>query len=162
MSVTINPTNDSVVYSPSNFEIGGVVAENITVTNSATLVEIPDLTLAVGKYERILFRATLFYTTTATGDLKYRVDVPASPTVYRVLTEENAPAATALVTSVLSAEADDTVLSASATEGVVRLTGVLVNGANVGEVQFQFAQNTATGAESAVMLAGSFIEYRRF
>lgn len=162
MSVTVNSNNGSVIYSPDVLTVSRVLAADATRTNSDTLLTVPEFTIAVGKYERVLFRLNVFYSTTAAGDLKYRVDVPASPTLYRLVTEEQAPAATALVTGLITSEADDTVLAASGTEGFVRLTGMLNNGATAGEVIFQFAQNTATASESAIIRAGSFVEVRRF
>lgn len=162
MSVTLNSTNGSVVNYPDVMQVSNILTANQTVTNSATLVTVPELTVAVGKYERIAFNYQVFYTTTATGDLKYRLDVPASPTSLRILLEEQAPAAAATVTTILTSEADDTILAASGTEGYINIKGVLVNGANAGEVIFQFAQNTQTGSESAVILTGSYVEYRRF
>lgn len=161
MSLTING-NLGAVYQPDVFVAGNIVDADQTVTNSATLVTVPQLTLPIGINERIIFRATLFYTSTATGDFKYRVDVPASPTLYRLFAEEQAADATSVVCSTISAEADDTILFASGTEGVIRLSGVLQNGSTAGQVLFQFAQNTATAAQSAVIRAGSFLEYRNF
>jgi hypothetical protein len=143
-------------------QLGNVLDADQTVTNSATLVTVPQFTLPVGKNERILFRYNLFYTSTATGDLKYRVDVPASPTLYRLFSEEQAADATAIVCASITAEADDTVLFASGTDGFIRLTGVIANGSTAGQVLFQFAQNTQTGSQSAVIRAGSFLEYRIF
>jgi hypothetical protein len=162
MSVTVNSNNGSVIYAPDELFAGAVLGADQTVTNSATLVNVPALKIPVGKYERVLFRFNIFYTTTADGDMKYRLDVPASPTLYRLVTEEQAPAATAMVSGLLTSEADDTVLAASGTEGFIRLVGVLSNGATAGDLQFQFAQNTATSAQSAIIRAGSFAEYRVF
>lgn len=162
MSLTVNSNNGSVIYAPDMLTVGNVLGADQTVTNSATLVDVPELKLPVGKYERILFRYNIFYTTTADGDLKYRVDVPASPTLFRLVTEEQAPAAVAFVSGLLTSEADDTVVAASGTEGFIRLTGLISNGATAGEVKFQFAQNTQTSAQSAIIRAGSFLEYRAF
>jgi len=161
MSLTLNGAFGAV-YQPDILTVGNIVDADQTVTNSATLVTVPQLTLPVGKNERILFRYNVFYSTTATGDLKYRLDVPASPTSYRALLEEHAPAGAALVSSILTAEADDTIVAASGTDGFIRISGVLVNGTTAGQVLFQFAQNTATAAESAVILRGSYLEYRIF
>lgn len=161
MSLTQNGAFGAV-YQPDILTVGGIVDADQTVTNSATLVTIPQLTLPVGKNERVLFRYNLFYTSTATGDLKYRVDVPASPTTYRLFSEEQAADATAIVCATITGEADDTVLFASGTDGFIRLTGFIANGTTAGSVIFQFAQNTATAAQSAVIRAGSFLEYRYF
>ena len=161
MSLTLNGAFGAV-YQPDVMQLGNIVDADQTVTNSATLVTVPQFTLPVGKNERILVRYNLFYTSTATGDLKYRVDVPASPTLYRLFAEEQAADATAIVCSTITSEADDTVLFASGTDGFIRVTGVLSNGTTAGQVLFQFAQNTATASQSAVIRAGSFLEYRIF
>lgn len=161
MGLTING-NRGAVYQPDVMTLGNIVDADQTVTNSATLVTVPQLTLPVGIGERVLFRYTIFYTSTATGDFKYRVDVPASPTLYRLATDNVAADLTAGVTSVITAEADSTALLASGTDGVIRLNGVLSNGSTAGQVIFQFAQNTQTGSQSAIVRAGSFFEYRYF
>jgi len=161
MSITLNG-NFGAVYQPDQFVVGAVVDADQTVTNSATLVNIPQLVMPIGINERVIFRAVLFYTSTATGDVKYRVDVPASPTLYRLATENVADDVAAPVTSVITAEADSTALLASGTNGVIRVTGVLQNGSTAGNIVFQFAQNTATASQSAIIRAGSFCEYRNF
>lgn len=161
MAVTING-NNGAVYQPDVLTVGNIVDADQTVTNSATLVTVPQLTIAVGKNERVLFRYTVFYTSTATGDLKYRINTPASPTLFRLCTDNVADDVTAGVTSVLTANADSTALLATGTNGILRLTGVLSNGSTAGSVTFQFAQNTATAAQSAIIRAGSFFEYRNF
>jgi hypothetical protein len=161
MSLTLNG-NIGAVYQPDVMTVGNIVDADQTVTNSATLVTVPQLTFPIGTNERVLFRYTIFYTSTATGDLKYRVDVPATPTLYRLATDNTASDLTAGVTSVITTEADSTALLASGTDGVLRLTGVLSNGTTAGQVLFQFAQNTATGAQSAIIRAGSYFEYRNF
>lgn len=161
MSVTING-NIGAVYQPDVMTLGSIVDADQTVTNSATLVTVPQLTIPIGTNERVLFRYTIFYTSTATGDLKYRVDVPASPTLYRLATDNVADDVTAGVTSVITAEADSTALLASGVNGILRLNGVLTNGSTAGTVIFQFAQNTATASQSAIIRAGSYFEYRNF
>ena len=163
MPYNINPTTNTTVYTPGEFFSGRVLSADQTVTNSATLVTVPTFTIGVGKYERVLFRLNVFYTTTADGDFKYRLDVPASPTLYRMVPELIVPAATSVTTpGLITAEADGTGLAASGTDGWLRITGMLNNGANAGEILFQFAQNTATSAQSAVVRAGSFIEFQQF
>lgn len=161
MSLTING-NIGAVYQPDVITAGNIVDADQTVTNSATLVTVPQLTIPIGANERVLFRYTIFYTSTATGDLKYRVNIPASPTLYRLCTDNVAADVTAGVTSVITAAADSTALLATGTDGVIRLTGVLANGTTAGQITFQFAQNTQTAAQSAVILRGSFLEFRNF
>jgi len=162
MPFNSNATNDSIVYTDGSYNSGLVLSADQTVTNSAALVEVPALTFTIGKYERVLVRYSIFYTTTADGDLKYRLEIPATPTAYRCLSTANPPAAVASVTALITAEADATALAASGTEGHLGLNALVNNGANSGEVQFQFAQNSATAAESVIILAGSSVEYMRF
>ena len=161
MGLTLNG-NVGAVYQPDILTVGSIVDADQTVTNSATLVTVPQLTIPVGTNERVLFRYTIFYTSTATGDLKYRVDYPGTATFYRLATDNVAADVTAGVTSVITAEADATALLASGTDGVIRLTGTLSNGSTAGSVIFQFAQNTATASQSAIIRTGSFFEYRYF
>ena len=161
MGLTLNG-NLGAVYQPDVMTLGNIVDADQTVTNSATLVTVPQLTLPIGTNERVLFRYTIFYTSTATGDFKYRVDVPTSPTLYRLGVETFAADGSATVASTLSAEADGTVLFAASTDGFIRLNGILQNGSTAGQVIFQFAQNTATGSQSAIVRAGSYFEYRYF
>ena len=162
MPFNSNAAAGTVVYTDGAYNTGLVLPANQTVTNSAALVEVPELTFAIGKYERVLVRYSIFYTTTADGDLKYRLEIPASPTAYRCLSSANPPAAVALVTALITAEADATAVASSGTDGHLTLNALVNNGANSGEVQFQFAQNSATSAESVVILAGSSVEYMRF
>ena len=55
MSVTINSNNGSVIYAADELFAGAVLAADQTVTNSATLVNVPALKIPVGKFERVLF-----------------------------------------------------------------------------------------------------------
>ena len=60
MSLTINGTAGAV-YQPDVMNVGNIVDADQTVTNSATLVTVPQLTIPVGINERILFRYNIFY-----------------------------------------------------------------------------------------------------
>ena len=109
----------------------------------------------------MLFRVNLFYNTATGADFKYQVAVPSTPTLYRQLTEGMAPDDTAFDLAVASTSAAVSILGAANTNGFLRVTGVLVNGANAGTLQFKFAQDAATASDTTVY-AGSFLEYRRF
>jgi len=144
-----------------------ILEADATVTNSATLVAVPSFTVPVGKYERYVLRYNIFLSTTSSGDLKFNVDVPASPTLFREVCWSQGGSATTIVAggatgaAVATAEGDLTVLGTGA-EGYILANVLLVNGANAGNVVFSFAQNSATSAESAIIRAGSFVEVRKF
>lgn len=133
-----------------------------SVTNSATLTTIPHLAVPVGANQRLLYRYSIYYTTTAAADLKYRVNPSATPAFYRLATEHLASDSSVITASLLAVAADCTALLSSGTEGILRLAGQVTGGNTASQLTFQFAQNTATAAQSAIIRAGSFVEYRYF
>tara|TARA_B100000508_G_scaffold43553_1_gene33959 strand:+ start:318 stop:797 length:480 start_codon:yes stop_codon:yes gene_type:complete len=137
-----------------------VVLANQDVTSSTTLVDVSDLTLRIGKYERINFKYNIFYTTAAAGDIKYLIDTPASLTAYRVA-QNGCDHAGAALASIITAEGSAIAITASGTDGCLQLTGTIENGATAGDIKFQFAQNTSDGT-AATVREGSSVQYYRF
>ena len=137
-----------------------VVLANQDVTSSTTLVDVSDLTLRIGKYERINFKYNIFYTTAAAGDIKYLIDTPASLTAYRVA-QNGCDHAGAALASIITAEGRAIAITASGTDGCLQLTGTIENGATAGDIKFQFAQNTSDGT-AATVREGSSVQYYRF
>lgn len=160
MSITLNG-NLGAVYQPDIMQVANVVDANQVVTNSTTLVDIPQLTLNVDAYERVLFRFNVFFNTAAAADFKYQVAIPGSPTLYRQLTEGVAPDDTAADLAIATSSAAVSLVGAANANGYVRIFGVLQNGANAGQLKLQFAQNSADASDTTVY-AGSFMEYRKF
>jgi hypothetical protein len=160
MSITKNG-NIGPVYQPDIMQLSNIVDSDQIVNASTTLVDIPQLDLNVDANERVLLRYTIFYKTVAAADIKYQIDIPASPTQFRQFTEGFAPDDTAFDLALASAEGEVSILGASNTEGFLRVTALLENGANAGTVSFQFAQ-AASNASDTTVYAGSFLEYRRF
>jgi hypothetical protein len=160
MSITKNG-NIGPVYQPDIMQLSNIVDSDQIVNASTTLVDIPQLDLNVDANERVLLRYTIFYKTVAAADIKYQIDIPASPTQFRQFTEGFAPDDTAFDLALASAEGSVSILGASNTEGFLRVTALLENGANAGTVSFQFAQ-VASDASDTTVYAGSFLEYRRF
>ena len=126
-----------------------VVLANQDVTSSTTLVDVSDLTLRIGKYERINFKYNIFYTTAAAGDIKYLIDTPASLTAYRVA-QNGCDHAGAALASIITAEGSAIAITASGTDGCLQLSGTIENGATAGDIKFQFAQNTSDGTAATV------------
>ena len=160
MSLTKNG-NLGPVYQPDIMQLSNIVDSDQIVNASTTLVDIPQLDLNVDANERVLLRYTIFYKTVAAADIKYQIDIPASPTQFRQFTEGFAPDDTAFDLALASAEGSVSILGASNTEGFLRVTALLENGANAGTVSFQFAQVSSNASDTTVY-AGSFLEYRRF
>ena len=159
MAFNSNATNGGVVYS-SQEPITKVVTGDVSVDSSTTLVDVTDLTLRVGKYERINFKYNIFYNTAATPDFKYLIDTPASLTTYRVA-QNGCDHAGGALASIITAEGSAITITASGTDGCLQLTGTIENGATAGDIKFQFAQNTSD-ATAAKVLEGSSVQYYRF
>ena len=159
MAFNQNASAGQVVFSAQE-PITKVVTANQDVTSSTTLVDVSDLTLRIGKYERINFKYNIFYTTAAAGDIKYLIDTPASLTSYRVA-QNGCDHAGAALASIITAEGSAIAITASGTDGCLQLTGTIENGATAGDIKFQFAQNTSD-ATAAKVLEGSSVQYYRF
>ena len=159
MAFNQNASAGQVVFSAQE-PITKVVTANQSVTSSTTLVDVSDLTLRIGKYERINFKYNIFYTTAATPDFKYFIDTPASLTTYRVA-QNGCDHAGAALASIITAEGSAIAITASGTDGCLQLTGTIENGATAGDIKFQFAQNTSDGT-AATVREGSSVQYYRF
>ena len=116
MAFNQNASAGQVVFSAQE-PITKVVTANQSVTSSTTLVDVSDLTLRVGKYERINFKYNIFYTTAATPDFKYFIDTPASLTSYRVA-QNGCDHAGAALASIITAEGSAISITASGTDAV--------------------------------------------
>lgn len=107
------------------------------------------------------FRMVAFYDSAAAADFKFRHTGPAAPVSVRIYRHTIVPAAVALgniaVDTAYSA-ADVACLSASVNGGFVVMDGVIANGVNAGNFQFQWAQNTSNAGNTSV-LAGSHLEW---
>ena len=161
MAFNQNASAGQVLFSAQE-PITKVVTANQDVTSSTTLVDVSDLTLRIGKYERINFKYNIFYTTAATPDFKYFIDTPASLTSYRVSRGGNDHAGAPFAASnVITAEGAAVAITASGTDGCLILSGTIENGATAGDFKFQFAQNTSD-ATAAKVLEGSNLRYYRF
>ena len=159
MAFNQNASAGQVVFSAQE-PITKVVKANQDVTSSTTLVDVSDLTIRIGKYERINFKYNIFYTTAAAGDIKYLIDTPASLTAYRVA-QNGCDHAGAALASIITAEGSAIAITASGTDGCLQLTGTIENGATAGDLKFQFAQDTSNGT-ATIVLEGSSVQYYRF
>ena len=159
MAFNQNASAGQVVFSAQE-PITKVVLANQDVTSSTTLVDVSDLTIRIGKYERVNFKYNIFYTTAAAGDIKYLIDTPASLTAYRVA-QNGCDHAGAALASIITAEGSAIAITASGTDGCLQLTGTIENGATAGDIKFQFAQN-ASDSTAATVREGSSVQYYRF
>lgn len=132
-----------------------------TRTANTTITADPDLTFALAANTTYQFKATIFFTTTATGDFKFRHTGPASPTLVRIKRSNIVGGATAYASIAVDSafSAADVALAGTGTEGWIEMEGVIVNGTNAGSFTFAWAQNTSD-AGNTIVRRGSFIEWR--
>lgn len=160
MPININPQNSAQEYVTGELETR-TNSQDRTVTASTTLVAVPELTINLARFQRLLFRFSLFYSSTAAADFKYRLTVPTGLTLYRCFRETWAPDATSLAFALDTSNngtTDITVLHAANTDGFIRGTGCIHNGSTAGDFQLQFSQNTSD-AGNTILRAGSFIDF---
>ena len=151
-----NSTTGTVTYSPGVTNHSLILPNDTANNNSATLVEVSEFEIPVAKYERYVVKYHLFTTHNATADLKVKVDVPASPTIYRAQLVSGGDEGTTTLTSEADLE-----LTTDTANDIVEVKFLIHNGANAGEIKFSFAERDASGG-GVIILGGSYAEYSRF
>lgn len=144
-----------VVPSFSTLVSGGYKTANQSVTTSTTLVDCTGLSFAIDANATMNFILDFASTAHASGGMKWAFTIPSGATG-KVTGQGNNTAATDSVS---------VTTGFGATSGVVatqksRLFGTIVNGANAGTVQFQFAQNASFGTSTIVLADATITAYR--
>ncbi len=109
---------------------------------------------------KYFFRFVIHYNTGATGDFKYTLNGPASPTKVAYVSKRIAHGGTTFsVIGLLAAYGTaSTIATTAAGNGYIEIEGTVENGANAGTLAFQWAQNT-TDTTATKVLRGSYILY---
>jgi hypothetical protein len=134
---------------------------NQSVQNSAVLVTDSELTFAMAANTKYTVRGFIYFDTTATGDFKWTIQGPANATGVRISPTTAGGGAVPTLGAVLTAYPSSAGLALLGTgaSGFVQFDMDVHNGNTAGDFTFRFAQNTATVGQSAIVLAGSYIEY---
>lgn len=157
---------DATWAAPSggNWTLSAKAADQ-TVNNSTTLVNDDTLKFTMAANTSYEFRLYFMFNTAAAADFKWRHTGPASPTRLSIARHGIVMAGSsfsAIATDSAYSSIDITMLSASAADpGAIWAQGIIQNGANAGDFQVQWAQNTADASNTQVY-KGSWIEYRSF
>jgi len=141
---------DTLIYKQS----GG----DLSVNNSAVLVNIPGLTCPIAASGVLRFRVRIFCFAGATPDIKFAVTAPAGATTYYSILDDTAAA----VLDHQNATGPNTIaVSTAGAATFINIDGVCINGATAGSIQVQFAQNTAT-VENTTVYGASCLEVINF
>lgn len=128
------------------------------VISSTVLVNVTDLTFAVAASETWVFWFVLHGTTDAAAQWKFAVTFPTAPTNQRYgLISQVGISGGASSTGTAGAAI---VADSLAAEEFIIVSGLLINGANAGNVQLQYAQRSATAVNTTIR-ADSFVRARR-
>jgi hypothetical protein len=146
---------------------GGVVAldefdvykaANQTVNNSTTIQDDDDLVMALGANEVWGFQMLFYVDSTSAADFKCAFSIPAGASgFYRGAAQNGATEAGWLLDDLTT---EQPVGHNTADDSVYHIVGVVINGANAGNLQFRWAQSTMT-AVNTIVRAGSWLSGRR-
>lgn len=138
----------SVVDSPVTNIISVYKSADETINNSSTLQNDDDLVFALGANEKWSFKVTLFFTSGATPDIKFKFTVPSGAEMkYMAVIGSFAVACT---------ESTTVINSGGSSMRVEILEGIVTTSSTAGNIQLQWAQNTQDLSDTVVK-AGSFI-----
>ena len=128
-------------------------------TTSLTAVNATDMVFAIPASETWTFEFNLRVGSSSTAGIKLAITVPSGAT-FMATGLGNAASATAFTSEILSASGTlgVTYQLVNGQNGVVRITGTVVNGANAGNVQLQFAKVTSG---TATVAANSYLTARK-
>lgn len=150
-----------------DWDFRATLASDQSVTNSATLVSANDIGLSVTAGDTWHIEYDIIYSSDATGDFKFQLTA-ASGTIFgwwRYLGSDTTANAVLLSTGLrLNAVANTTTIAAGGGTTTVRRSVFiesLVEFSATTTLNFQFAQNTQTSGQSAVLRQGSQIRARR-
>lgn len=130
-------------------------AADETVNNSATLQDDDDLVIAIGANETWYFEAMILHNTGTTPDIKVGFDIPAAATLSWTDVARTSSDTPAMTVPIQTDDGVD-VLTGTGAASVAMIWGVVVNGANAGNLQFRWAQNTQDASDTKV-LATSYL-----
>jgi hypothetical protein len=132
-----------------------------TIQSDTTLNADAALVFAMSANTKYSFKLFVIFDTGATGDFKFRHAGPSSPTLVRIRRHHIIGAGTAYAGIAIDTaySSVDVAVAGSAGPGVVEMDGIVHNGANAGNFEFQWAQNASEAVDTTVR-AGSYIQYR--
>jgi len=157
MPLYTNTTKGTVSYQPGTLNASLILPNDTANNDSTTLVEIPELKVAVAANERIVLKYTLFTTTNASGDLKVKIVSPASVALYKAGLVTGGDEGVTTITN-----QDHTLdLTTDTADDVVEVKALVHNGTTAGNLTFWFAERNASGA-GVVVHGGSYLEYMKF
>lgn len=133
-----------------------------TVNNSTTLQDDNDLVVAILANETWVVEMTLLVTTDAGADFKLQVNGPSGASGYvTAITPRYEAGAPANLVSGGAALGSPISIASTATSYTIKVTAVVRNGANAGNITLQWAQDTAVVADTKVLTDSYLVAMRK-
>lgn len=133
-----------------------------TRTSTTTLAADPTLTVPIAANQSVIIRGVVYLTSGATPDFKYRITGPAAASEVRVDTINRAGSGATGPANLFNTDyhSSDQVWAMTGTNsGAVNIYIEVVNGANAGNIAFEWAQNTSDAGNTTVR-QNSWLEYQ--
>lgn len=135
---------------------------NTVRNNTDVLAADPELKFNMEANRLYRFRFNVYYETGSTPDFKFSLNGPASPdkiVIFRKYVTPNTSSYAGIGTYTSYSGPFTAINGTGGTQGLVFLEGIIENGPNAGDVEFLWAQNTATVADT-IVLRGSYVEFK--
>ena len=174
MPFNTNVTTGGVVYSPGTFDAGSVLTEDwetdaagygpkssqtAASNEGATLRTLTPLNVPIAKYERMIIKYHIHWEQNTTGRAKFKIDTPTVTDIHGAWNGQE-PDGTILSGTFVAADPTKA-QDVAGTAGYLEAEAIVENGATLGTISFQFAQQVDNAAP-AIIKQGSFVEYQRF
>lgn len=132
-------------------------ADNVAVNNSTALINDTHLLYALAANQAVQFTAMIHHVGNGTADFKIAFTVPAGATLaWNALGYVPDAAGSVSAPDLITASGTAMELSGSTAIRTVTVAGIVVNGANAGNLQLQWAQVTAT-VVNTIVVANSWL-----
>jgi hypothetical protein len=173
MGIQINGQTDIISATDGNLSILGITGLWLTATKSADESVISNATLQNDDHLKFTmaanttyqFELTAFFDTVSTARLKFGFNGPASPTLLRITRQYIGPGDTvwqatggAAGATLTAYDTTGTNAGGNGTGGLIKAWGVIQNGANAGDFNFTFAQQSSN-VNAITVLKGSYLTY---
>ena len=129
------------------------------INNSNVLVDDGELLFAVGVNEIWQFYIFLLCISSAVADIKFAITVPAGGNAY-IISHMQIGGTTGTVPMNPWFATQAITVDGNAANRVAILQGLVINGANAGDVNLQWAQNVAEVSDTKVLLGSSLVAHR--
>jgi hypothetical protein len=129
------------------------LASDQTSAATSTLANITGLAAAVAANTNYVFRGIVPYYAAAADDYKFGITIPAAATIHALVTYVNTSGSATVATITASGGSISAIGWGASTPGVVAITGVVINGANAGNIQFQHARVGGSGTVTTLTKA---------